>query len=80
MSVCHAHAQGAQKRAPDSLELELWMVVNHCVGARSQIQVLVWFVAGSLVAQAGHKLLIFLSLPKLWEDWCILPPLHSYSY
>lgn len=26
---------GVQKRVSDPLELELWMVANHCVGARN---------------------------------------------
>lgn len=80
MSVYHVHAHRDQKKAPYSLELKLWMVVNHCVGARSQIQGLVWFVAGSHVAQAGLKLLILLPPPKRWDDWCILPHLLSYTY
>lgn len=29
-----------QKRAPDLLELKLWMIVNHYVGAGNQFQVL----------------------------------------
>ena len=40
--ICATHMLGAcgdHKRALD-LELEFWMVVNYCVGARSQTQVL----------------------------------------
>ena len=29
-------AHGGQKRVLDSLEIELWVVINHCVGAGNQ--------------------------------------------
>lgn len=37
--VCLVPKMVRRERMSDSLELELWMLVNYCVGARNQTQV-----------------------------------------
>jgi hypothetical protein len=39
-TICVPGALGSQKGEMDPLELELWMVVNHHVGAGNRTQVL----------------------------------------